>query len=324
MVATWKIKEVENLAGQIKESKVVGLMNINGIPSKQFQEIRRGLRGKAELKVTKNSIIKRALEKKKLDLGGYVQGQTGIIFTDLDPFKLSKLMSSTKTSVPAKPGNIANKDIIIPAGDTPFKPGPIIGELQKAGIKAKIEGGKIVVTEDSLVVRGGEVISADLANVLGRLGVEPMEICPEINAVYDGEVVYTGDILRIDDEKTVTDLQNAYQQSLNLALNAEVHNSVTVNLFLRKAFSDAISLAVNTEVINKESIGFLLSKADMEMHSLASRIPEGLGDEMKASVSPAPEEKDEGVKKEGKTKEPGKEEKASEEEAASGLASLFD
>lgn len=320
MVATWKIKEVDNLAGKISKSRVVGLVNINGIPSRQFQQIRKGLKETAELKVTRNSILKRTFEKAEVNLGEYVQGQTGIIFTNLDPFKLNKLMVATKTTVPAKPGSIANKDIVIPAGDTPFKPGPIIGELQKAGIKAKIEGGRIVVTEDSLVVREGEVISADLANVLGRLGIEPMEICPEISAVYEDGIIYTGDVLRIDEEKTITDLQNAYQQSLNLALNAEVYNSITVNLFLRKAFSDAISLAVNTEVINKESIGFLLSKANMQMQSLASRIPEGLGDEMKASVSAAPEEKKEGVKK----KEPKKEEKATEEEAASGLASLFD
>lgn len=320
MVATWKIKEVDNLAGKISKSRVVGLVNINGIPSRQFQQIRKGLKETAELKVTRNSILKRTFEKAEVNLGEYVQGQTGIIFTNLDPFKLNKLMVATKTTVPAKPGSIANKDIVIPAGDTPFKPGPIIGELQKAGIKAKIEGGRIVVTEDSLVVREGEVISADLANVLGRLGIEPMEICPEISAVYEDGIIYTGDVLRIDEEKTITDLQNAYQQSLNLALNAEVYNSITVNLFLRKAFSDAISLAVNTEVINKESIGFLLSKANMQMQSLASRIPEGLGDEMKASVSAAPEEKKEGVKKE----EPKKEEKATEEEAASGLASLFD
>jgi len=45
---------------------------------------------------------------------------------------------------------------MIPAGDTPFKPGPIIGDLQKVGIKAKIQGGKIVITDDSLVVKKAE------------------------------------------------------------------------------------------------------------------------------------------------------------------------
>jgi len=292
MVATWKIKEVENLAERISKSKVVGLVNISGIPSRQFQQMRKGLRGKAEIKVTKNSVMKRAFEKTKLkDLGEYIQGSMGIVFTDLDPFKLNKLMKSTKTTAPAKPGSIANKDIVVPAGDTPFKPGPIIGELQRVGIKAKIEGRKIVVTEDSLVVREGEVISADLANVLTRLGIEPMEMGLEINAAYENGIIYTGDILNVDEEKTIANLKNAYQQALNLALNAKIYNSVTINLFLRKAFSDAISLAINAEIINKETIGFMLSKANMQMLSLASRIPGGLDDELRLRTS-AVSEKD--------------------------------
>lgn len=325
MVATWKIKGVENLAERISKSKVIGLVNISGIPSRQFQQMRKGLKGKAELKVTKNSIMKRAFEKTKLkDLGGHIQGSMGIVFTDLDPFKLNKLMKSTKTTAPAKSGSIANKDIVVPAGDTPFKPGPIIGELQKVGIKAKIEGGKIVVTEDSPVVREGEIISADLANVLTRLGIEPMEIGLKINAAYEDGIIYTGEILKIDEEKTVADLQSAYQQSLNLALNTGIYNSITINLFLRKAFSDAISLAINTEIINKETIEFMLSKANMQMLSLASKIPEGLDDELKGSVSAVPEKKEE-LKEEikGKKEKPKEKEKATEEEAASGLANLF-
>lgn len=323
MVATWKIKEVENLAERISKSKVIGLVDISGIPSRQFQRMRKGLRGKAEIKVTKNSIMKRAFEKTKLkDLGGYIQGSMGIVFTDLDPFKLNKLMRSTKTTAPAKSGSIANKDIVVPAGDTPFKPGPIIGELQRVGIKAKIEGGKIVVTEDSPVVREGGIISADLANVLTRLGIEPMEIGLEINAAYENGIIYTREILEIDEEKTIANLKNAYQRALNLALNAKIYNSVTINLFLRKAFSDAISLAINAEIINKETIGFMLSKANMQMLSLASRIPEGLDDELRGSISIVSEKKAEKIEEEKKEK-PKEEEKATEEDAASGLANLF-
>jgi large subunit ribosomal protein L10 len=328
MVATWKIKEVENLAERISKSKVVGLIDINGIPSKQFQQMRKGLTGKAQIRVTRGSIMKRAFEKAKLkDFDKYVQGSMGVVFTDLDPFRLNKLMKSSKTSAPAKPGSIANKDIVVPAGDTPFKPGPIIGDLQKVGVKAKIEGGKIIVTDDSLVVSEGEVISADLANVLTRLGIEPLEIGLEINAAYEDKIIYSGDILSIDEEKIIADMQKAYQQSLNLALNAGIYNSATINLFLRQAFSDAISLAINAEIINKETIGLMLSKANMQMLSLASKIPEGIDDELKGSVSSASAaakaEEPKAEAKEGKKKKPKEEEKADEGGAASGMAALF-
>ena len=37
-------------------------------------------------------------------------------------------------------GDIAPVDIIVPAGDTGIPPGPAIGTLTKAGIKASIQG----------------------------------------------------------------------------------------------------------------------------------------------------------------------------------------
>ena len=47
------------------------------------------------------------------------------------------------TPAPAKEGQLAPFDIVVPKGPTPFGPGPIIGELQKIGLPAAIEAGKI-------------------------------------------------------------------------------------------------------------------------------------------------------------------------------------
>jgi len=305
MVATWKITAVEELAKRMSKSKVVGLVSINKIPSSQLQQMRKNLKGKAEIKITKSSVVRRACEKADLKgLDGHVKGSVGVVFADTDAFKLSKLMKTTRTTAPARPGSIAEKDIVIPAGDTPFKPGPIIGDLQKVGIKAKIQGGKIVVTDDSQVVKKGGVISADLANVLSRLGIQPVELGLKISAAYEGGMIYTGDVLSIDSESTLQRLQEAHMLSLNLAYNAGLYNKETMKLFLRKAFTEGMSLAIKTEVVNKETIEILLAKANMQMHSVAAQAS---GEEPAAAV---PAEKK-------------KEEKPSEEEAASGLASLF-
>ena len=307
MVATWKIKAVEELADRMSKSKVVGLVSINKIPSSQLQQMRKKLKGKADIQITKSSVIRRACEKADLKgLDAHVKGAVGVVFADTDAFKLSKLMKTTRTTAPAKPGSIAEKDITIPAGDTPFKPGPIIGDLQKVGIKAKIQGGKIVITDDSPVVRKGGVISADLANVLSRLGIQPVEIGLNISAAYENGMIYTGDVLGIDSETTLARIQEAQMLSLSLAYNAGVYNKETIKLFLRKAFTEGMSLAINTEVVNKETIELLLAKANMQMQSVAAQI----SGEAPAAAEQAPAEKK-------------KEEKSSEEEAASGLASLF-
>ncbi|MBN2251603.1 MAG: 50S ribosomal protein L10 [Candidatus Altiarchaeota archaeon] len=311
MVATWKLKAVDKLADRMSKSKTVGLVSISRIPSSQFQQMRKNLKGRADLKVTKCSILKRACGKAGMEkFGEHVKGQVGIVFADVDAFQLSRIMKTTKTSAPAKPGSIAEKDIVIPAGDTPFKPGPIIGDLQKVGIKAKIQGGKIIVTDDSPVVKAGEAISADLANVLTRFGIHPVELGLTIKAACEDGMIYGGDVLDIDTEATLGKVREAYGLSMNLAYNAGIYNKETIKIFLREAFTKGMSLAINTEVVNKETIDILLAKANMQMQSLSAAV---------SGEAPA----EDAQEKPAEAKEEATEE-AKEEDAASGLASLFD
>lgn len=67
-----------------------------------------------------------------------MEGQVAVIATEMNPFKLYKILEDSKTSAPAKPGAIATDDIVIPEGDTGFEPGPFLGELQQVGIPAKL------------------------------------------------------------------------------------------------------------------------------------------------------------------------------------------
>ncbi len=275
MVATWKGKEVENLADIESKSGAVGLVGIEKIPSNKLQRMRKALKGTVDIRIARNSLLVRSLMKAKIDgLEKHVHGSMALISTNLNPFKLSRLLKSNRTSTYARGGDIANKDIVIPAGDTPFAPGPIIGDLQKVGIKAQIKSGKIVVTEDSLVVKAGQVISSDLANVLTRLDIKPFEIGLDIAAAYEGGTIYTKDVLEIDDAKTIENIQNAHRNSMNLAINAEILNSATIPLLLKIASTNAMNLALNANIMNKETIGFILAKANAEAKAIASKIPE--------------------------------------------------
>ena len=55
MVAPWKIEEVKLLSKKIKESKVIGLVKISGIPSRQFQRIRKNLKD-VSIRVAKTAL----------------------------------------------------------------------------------------------------------------------------------------------------------------------------------------------------------------------------------------------------------------------------
>lgn len=330
-VASWKKDAVAELAKQVAKSKVIGIIDIHGVPAPAFQTMRTNLRGKAEITMLKNTLLKIALEqasknKKGLDkLVKAVDGQCAIVTSDLNPFKLFKQLDATKTKMPAKGGEIAPDDIEIKAGETPFKPGPVVGELQKAGLPAAIEQGKVVIKKDKVLVKKGDKIPREVALVLSKLEIYPLTVGLDLHAAFEDGMVYQKDVLAVDEIEMLNRVRAAASGALNLSVFIAFPTKQSIRVMLSKAHMDALNLAVNADIPNKETIKLMLAKANAQMLSLASKAPAALDDELKAAltnVQKPPEDKGgEGKKKE--KKEEKKEEKVSESEAAAGLSALF-
>ena len=327
MVAEWKIKEVKELEEKIKGSKVVALARIENIPARQFQSIRRKLKKDVIIRVSRRRLLQRALRNSKIDeLSEKAEGSVALILTNLDPFKLNSLLKESKAPSPAKPGQRAPFDIVVPKGETSLPPGPVIGELQQVGIKAQIKGGKIVIVEDCVLVKKGDTISEKIANVLNRLGIEPFETGLELIAAYEDGVLYPREILDITKDDVLNQLKDAHSKALNLAVNAKIFTKESVPFLLQDAHSKALNLAFNARIFVKETVEMFIAQAYREMISLASKLSDdALDDDLKAriaglEVEKPKEEKEE--KKEEKEEKAAKEEKP-EEDAAAGLASLF-
>ena len=248
-VAEWKKEEVASLKELIKSHEVVGMANLLDIPAPQLQKMRKTLKDSAVLKMSRKTFMSLALndsgKENIVALEEYMEGQPAMIFTNMNPFKLYKILESSKTAAPAKAGSIAPEDIVVPKGDTAFKPGPILGELQKIGIPAKIEKGKIVITSDKTIVAAGESIPRDVASILTRLEIFPLEVGIDLRAAYEDQTVYTSDILTIDDEQTVMDIQQAFTRALNLSVNAVIFNKVSVSCFFSALANASCCLRVS-------------------------------------------------------------------------------
>src|SRR2546430_348066 len=178
-VSPMKKRLVEDLASRCAQARVIGIVNIHGIPAPQFQAIRKKLDGRATITVAKNNLLRLALEQASTKkpalakLGETIEGQTAVVTADINPFRLFKELEATKTRAPARGGEVAPEDLWVRAGETPFKPGPIVGELQKAGIPAAIERGKVVIRQDKLMVKAGQRVPRDVARQLARLESYP-------------------------------------------------------------------------------------------------------------------------------------------------------
>ncbi len=256
MPAKWKYKEVEDLVKKLNTTPVIAVAGIKGLPSKQLAQIRKKLHGQVQIKVVKNTLINRAFEKAKTpglkELETNVVGPTALIFSKENPFRLYQTFAASRVHASAKAGDVAPFDIIVPAGNTPFKPGPIIGDLQAVGIKAKIQGPAIAVIEDSPVIKKGEKFSAKLASVLSQMEITPMELGIDIRAALENGMVYAADVLGISKEKVIADMVVAYNNAINLAVEAGIYNKETTPIMVEKAAREAKAVAVEAKIYTEE------------------------------------------------------------------------
>jgi large subunit ribosomal protein L10 len=335
-----KKKEVaKSIQKLILEYPIIAAVNMEGLPAPQLQKMKAQLRGKIELAMTKRRIMKHAIDeikdkKKNIEkIEEHLKGMPALIFTKENPFSLFKTLKKSKTKAPAKAGQTAPFDIIVPKGPTGFMPGPVIGELAELGIKSGVEDGKVAIKEDSTAVKEGEKISAKAAGILARLGVEPMEVGLNVTAVYADGDIFTASVLDIDEDKFNADLSKAVSGAFNLAINTGYTTKETINVLISKAFNDAKALGLSQEIIDEGIIDALLSKAEGSAMSLKgtanietvekpksqkSEISEGL-ETKSQSAEPKVEEKKPEVKEAPKVEEKPtpseqKEEKVLEEE----------
>ena len=316
-VPEWKKREVENLVEVLESYDSVGIVDVAGIPSRQLQEMRAELYGSATLRMSRNTLLERALEQVDEGLGTlveYVSGHVGIVGTNDNPFGLYKQLEQSKTPAPISAGEVAPNDIVIPEGDTGMDPGPFVGDLQNVGANARIEEGSIRVLEDSVVAEEGDVVTMDLANVLGELGIEPKEVGLDLRAVFADGVIFEADELEIDVEEYRDDIQAAAAAGRNLSVNAAIPTSQTLPSLVAKASGEAKSLGLQASIESPDLMDDLVSTADAQVRSLAAIVEdeEALPEELRDVEAPKVEEPAE--TEEQDDEQPEAEETADEEE----------
>jgi large subunit ribosomal protein L10 len=261
--APWKQERVGSLKQLLRQYPIVGALNLEGMPASALQQMRAKLRGRGEIFMAKKRLLHIALLDAKLEsLKPHLKGMPALLLTKDNPFALFRMIKKSRAPAAAKPGQVAPRDLIVPAGPTPFAPGPVISELAKLGIKAGVEGGKVAVKQDATVCREGQVISPDVAGLLARLGMTPMEVGLDLVAVYEKGTIYPKSVLDIDEVKFAADLGMAVQWAFNLAVEAAYPTADTTIPIIQRAFREARALGLEADILEKDLVEDLLGKAE--------------------------------------------------------------
>jgi large subunit ribosomal protein L10 len=316
-VPEWKVKEVEELVGMIKKSRVVGIVGFREIPADNLQQLRGSLRGNAEIKVVRNTIARRALESSIPDIGplaDFIEDQTALLFSDNNPFKLNALLEKSKRPMPIKAGARAPKDIVVEAGETSFSPGPMVGKLQAAGIPAAIKSGKVVINQKVTLAKEGEVVSAKTADILKTMEIFPRNVGLELRAAYEDGLIFSVKDLFIDVDAQISKLSGASATAFSFAVKVGYATPQTIGPMLQKAQTEARALVLDAGLPVPGMMEMLLAKAAANAKALSSLAS--------GEAAPAAAPAADAAASEEKAEETS-EEKKEEGDTAAGLGALF-
>jgi len=270
-----KIKVVEEMRQLIDKYPVIGMIDLYKMPSKQLQSIKKELRGHAIIKMYKKRLMKLAIKKiKKKDVDKLLDldpKEPCLIFSDFDPFKLSKILEKNKSPTFAKAGDITKHSIIIPAGPTPLMAGPAIGELQRLKIQAMVKDGKIHVRKDKTIAKAGDEINEQTAGLLKKLDIQTMEVGINLLGAWENGTIFKKDVLTIDEQEYLNKISLGSRSALNLSIEIGYITKDSVLVLLQKGFRQAKALGTEAKIFEKGVVEDLISKANAHANVLKSK-----------------------------------------------------
>lgn len=247
-IPQWKMDEVNHLIDLFKTYSNIAVVEVAKLNDRQIQEIRKILRGKAIIRMSKKSLQQRAVEEfqkesKKPNLEELIEripGQAALCFTDMDIFELKKIFLQSEWMVPAKPDEITPVDIWVPAGDTGLPTGQVISELNMTlRLPTRIQNDTIWVREDTQTHKAGDFVDVKQAAVLKKLGITPIESLIKIHYAWTNGEIISEDILYMDMTKFNQDFTRAYREALGILFEMPFFSEDMLDDYIRKATSEA-------------------------------------------------------------------------------------
>jgi large subunit ribosomal protein LP0 len=187
------------------------IVDVDFVGSKQMQEIRGALRGKATVLMGKNTMIRTCLRNHaevNPDLGldkllEGVNGNIGFIFCHGDMDEIRTICTENKVDAAAKAGVLAPCDVELPMGPTGLDPSST-NFFQVLNIPTKIVKGSIELTTAVKVCNVGQKVSASQAVLLAKMGIKPFSYGMKVVSVFDSGSLFDAAVLDITDDKVVS------------------------------------------------------------------------------------------------------------------------
>jgi len=272
------------------------IVNVNHVASKQMQDIRVDLRGRAILLMGKNTMIRKALQighERHPDAGleglrAVMKGNVGFIFaTNCSLDDIREVLDKHVLDSAAKAGQTSMCDLDIPQGPTGMDPSQTT-VFQTLNIATKIVKGQIELISDFRILARGSIVSANAAMLLGKLGIRPFSYKMELEMVFQDAGVFPAAVLDIGEavliQKFLAGMANmaAFSREIGIPTEASLPHA------FGNAFRNVAALIADVSFTFKEVEPVKKFLEDPEAYAAANPVASGGGG---GGAAPAAEKK---------------------------------
>lgn len=293
----------EKLLALLEKYHKILLVNADNVGSSHMQQIRRSLRGQAEVLMGKNTMIRKVIKgqlSKNPELEPllpFIRGNIGFVFTNGDLSEVRDAVNKNRVAAPARVGSIAPCDVTIPKGPTGLDPQQT-SFMQALNIATKINRGQVEIINDVLLLKQGDKVGSSEATLLGKLNIKPFSYGLTLENVYDNGSVYSPAVLDLTDEDLLKFFVSGVQNVAALSLEIHYPSVAAIPHYFANAYKNILAVSIGTEYTFEGSAKIKEILANPEAFAAAQAAAAKPAAAAAASSAPAKEEEKEEEKKE--------------------------
>jgi large subunit ribosomal protein LP0 len=284
------------------ENSKIFIVGLDMVGSKQVQNVRLSLRGKGEVLMGKNTMIRKCIRDNleahpKLEvLLPWIVGNTAFVFVKNDFDSVRAVIKENFVGAAARAGVVATVDVTIPKGVTSLQPTET-SFFQALNISTKITKGNIEILSDVDLIKKGRKVMPGEAALLQKLGVKPFTYGLEILAVYDDGSLFEPAVLDISEADLIAKFQSGINNVAAVSLAANYPTLAAVPHAFINGYKNVLSIALSTDYtypLAKKVKDFLSDPEAMARAAAAASAPAAKGSSAAAApVAAAEPEKEE-------------------------------
>uniref|UniRef100_A0A8C6CK65 Large ribosomal subunit protein uL10-like insertion domain-containing protein n=1 Tax=Moschus moschiferus TaxID=68415 RepID=A0A8C6CK65_MOSMO len=203
--ATWKSNYFLKIIQLLDDYPKCFTVGADNVGSKQMQQIRMSLRGKAVVLMGKNTMMRKAIRGHLENnpalqkLLPHIWGNVGFVFTKEDLTEIRDMLLANKVPAAARAGAIAPCEVTMPSQNTGLGPEET-SFFQALGITTKISRGTIEILSNVQLIKTRDKVGASEATLLNMLNISPFSFGLVIQQVFDNGSIYNPEVLDITEE----------------------------------------------------------------------------------------------------------------------------